>query len=162
MLLRYIVCVAACLTVSSVAFAEKGPQPFVAAGFTSKLTPYAFDRHTAGTLRSQVPVALQAGFTVRLAPDVDGAGLVLALPEVETDGTSVVFPIGELRLRFSDFLPGWVSIGAGRIIGANRKESWIETMSLGLPVGKKGYVELRHVTDEGASSMNLLSFGIKL
>lgn len=162
MLLRSIVCVAACLCVSSVAFAEKGPQPFVAAGFTSKLTPFAFDRYTPGTLRSQAPVAVQAGFTVRLAPDVDGAGLVLALPEVETDGTSVAFPIGELRLRFTDSLPGWVSIGAGRIIGANRKESWIETVSLGIPVGKKGYVELRHVTDEGASSMNLLSFGIKL
>lgn len=162
MLLRSIVCVAACLCVSSVAFAEKGPQPFVAAGFTSKLTPFAFDRYTPGTLRSQTPVAVQAGFTVRLAPDVDGAGLVLALPEVETDGTSVAFPIGELRLRFTDSLPGWVSIGAGRIIGANRKESWIETVSLGIPVGKKGYVELRHVTDEGASSMNLLSFGIKL
>ena len=162
MLLRSIVCVAACLCVSSVAFAEKGPQPFIAAGFTSKLTPFAFDRYTSGTLRSQTPVAVQAGFTVRLAPDVDGAGLVLALPEVETDGTSVAFPIGELRLRFTDSLPGWVSIGAGRIIGANRKESWIETVSLGIPVGKKGYVELRHVTDEGASSMNLLSFGIKL
>lgn len=162
MLLRSIVCVAACLSISGVALAEKGPQPFVAAGFTSKLTPFAFDRHTAGTLRSQTPVAVQAGFTVRLAPDVDGAGLVLALPEVETDGTSVAFPIGELRLRFTDSLPGWVSIGAGRIIGANRKESWIETVSLGIPVGKKGYVELRHVTDEGASSMNLLSFGIKL
>jgi len=156
------VCTLAFFGTANAAFAEKGPQPFVAAGFTSKLTPFAFDRLSAGTARSQVPVAVQAGFTVRLAPDVDGAGLVLALPEVETDGTSVAFPIGELRLRFNDGLPGWVSIGAGRIIGANRKESWIETISFGLPVGKKAYVELRHVTDEGASSINLLSFGIKL
>lgn len=162
MLLRPFICAAACLCISTAVSAEKGPQPFVAAGFTSKLTPFAFDRHTAGTLRSQVPVAVQAGFTVRLAPDVDGAGLVLALPEVETDGSSVTFPIGEVRLRFTDNVPGWVSIGAGRIIGANRKESWIETVSLGLPIGKKGYLELRHVTDEGASSMNVLSFGIKL
>lgn len=157
-----ILCLAACVCLSGVAFAEKGPQPFVAVGFTSKLTPFAFDRHTAGVARSQAPVAVQAGFTVRLAPDVDGAGLILALPEVETDGTSVTFPIGEFRMRFTDGLPGWVSIGAGRIIGANRKESWVETISYGLPVGKKGYVELRHITDEGASSMNLLSFGIKL
>lgn len=162
MLRKFLLCTVAGLCVSTAALAQKGPQPFVAAGFTSKLTPFAFDRYTPGTLRTQTPVALQAGFTVRLAPDVDGAGLVLALPEVESDGTSVAFPIGELRLRFTDNLPGWVSIGAGRIIGANRKESWIQTMSLGLPVGKKGYVELRHVTDEGASSMNVLSFGIKL
>jgi hypothetical protein len=162
MKLRPVVCILACLTTASGALAQKGPQPFVAAGFTSKLTPYAFDRHTAGIARSQVPVAVQAGFTVRLAPDVDGAGFVLALPEVETDGTSVAFPIGELRLRFTDGVPGWVSIGAGRIIGANRKESWVETISFGLPVGKKAYVELRHLTDEGASSINLLSFGIKL
>jgi len=155
-------CLAACICISGGALAEKGPQPFVAAGFTSKLTPFAFDRQTAGVARSQTPVAVQAGFTVRLAPDVDGAGLVLALPEVETGGSSVAFPIGELRLRFTDSLPGWVSIGAGRIIGANRKESWIETVSLGIPVGKKGYLELRHVTDEGASSLNFLSFGIKL
>ena len=80
MLLKPFVCVAASLFVSSVALAEKGPQPFVAVGFASKLTPFAFDRYTPGTLRSQAPVAVQAGFTVRLAPDVDGAGLVLALP----------------------------------------------------------------------------------
>ena len=162
MKLRSFGCVLACFLAANTAFAQKGPQPFVAAGFTSKLTPFAFDRHTAGTARSQVPVAVQAGFTVRLAQDVDGAGFVLALPEAETDGTSVAFPIGELRLRFTDGMPGWVSIGAGRIIGANRKESWIETVAFGLPVGKKAYVELRHVTDEGASSINLLSFGIKL
>ena len=162
MKLRSFVCILACLSATNAALAEKGPQPFVAAGFTSKLTPFAFDRQSAGTARSQVPIAVQAGFTVRLAPDVDGAGVVLALPEVETDGTSVAFPIGELRLRFTDGMPGWVSLGAGRIIGANRKESWIETVAFGLPVGKKAYVELRHVTDEGASSINLLSFGIKL
>lgn len=160
--LRLILSTFVCLVTIAASHAEKGPQPFVAAGFTSKLTPYAFDRHTAGVARSQVPVAVQAGFTVRLAPEVDGAGLILALPEVEKDGTSVAFPIGELRLRFTDGMPGWVSIGAGRIIGANRKESWVETVSFGLPVGKQAYVELRHLTDEGASSINLLSFGIKL
>ena len=162
MKLRSIVCILACLAAANAAVAQKGPQPFVAAGFTSKLTPYAFDRYTAGTARSQVPVAVQVGFTVRLAPEVDGAAFVLALPEVEKDGTSVAFPIGELRLRFTDGVPGWVSIGAGRIIGANRKESWVETIAYGLPVGKKGYIEVRHLTDEGASSINLLSFGIKL
>lgn len=156
-----IVSLMTCL-VSMPSFAQKGPQLFVGAGFATKLTPYAFDRYTAGMSKSAFPVSLQAGLTFRVAPEIDAAALVVTLPEVDSDGSTLSFPIGEVRVKFTDGIPGWVSIGAGRIIGQNRKQSWIETISYGFPLSGKSYLELRHITDEGSSSLNLLTFGIKI
>lgn len=134
------------------------PTFFVGAGAFTLDRASAFDRKTPGVGRGP-GFFVQAGVQAKLLVDADAAVLVARAVDVNDDGADIDFWLGELRIPIGGRTGERLSVGGGRITGAGRKSSWVETLAYARDIHRNAYVELRGIFDEGDGRLATLGVG---
>ena len=134
-----------------------GLEPFATVSVGRLDNPWAFDRWFGASGKGPAPV-LGVGAELRTGPSTRLAGFWQRAWDINDDGADIDFFLGEVRQRLDDVPGVWIGFGGGRARGRSRKESWVQTLSLGKSLGKTSFAELRLVADERDGRM--VSFGV--
>lgn len=153
------------LSAASARAEESGAPPhrfFAGVGLYRTSGAYAFDRITAARpRRGALAGLLQAGGVLYRDDTLEAAAHYLYVVDANADGADIQMPLGELRFRMASDRRFYFGLGGGISRGKGRKQSFVETVALGLDIAPRSFVELRAVTDEGDSGLQSLTFGIR-